>query len=189
MAFRLIFTVLTAALLSACAAAPGPVSYLLDTEARPTGALSGDVIGLREIELPLYARRTQIAVLGPGGEATLNEDNRWAEEPPRAASRQVAPILAAQLRRPVVVEPWPQGVSPKLRVDIDVDYFIGALGGDIQLGGQYRLVRAAAPSDARILTFEYVEALNGETFADLVKGHNRALTRLAEDIARELAIR
>ena len=100
MAFRLIFALLTAALLSACAPAPGPVSYLLDAEARPTGALSGEPIGLREIELPLYARRAQIAVLGAGGEITLNEDNRWAEEPPRAASRQVARILAAKLNRP-----------------------------------------------------------------------------------------
>ena len=187
MVYRLILTVLTAAILAACAPAPGPVSYLLDAEARPTGALSGQPIGLREIDLPLYARRAQIAVLGAGGEVTLNEENRWAEEPPRAASRQVARILAAQLSRPVVVEPWPQGVSPKVRVDIDVDYFIGALGGDVRLGGQYRLVRAAAPSDAQIKTFEYVERLNAEGFSELVKGHSRALTRLAEEIARDLA--
>ncbi len=187
MACRLILTALTAALLAACAPAPGPVSYLLDAEARPTGALRGQPIGLREIDLPLYARRAQIAVLGPGGEVTLNEENRWAEEPPRAASRQVARSLAAQLSRPVVVEPWPQGVSPKVRVDIDVDYFIGAPGGDVRLGGQYRLVRAAAPSDAEIRTFEYVERLNTEGFAELVKGHSRALTRLAEEIARDLA--
>lgn len=191
MAFRLILTLLkaglTAAILAACAPAPGPVSYLLDAEARPTGALTGEPIGLREIDLPLYARRAQIAVLGAGGEVTLNEDNRWAEEPPRAASRQVARILAAKLNRPVVVEPFPQGVSPKVRVDIDVDYFIGSLGGDVRLGGQYRLVSAAAPSDAEITTFEYVEALAGDGFAALVKGHSAALTRLADDIAGGLA--
>lgn len=191
MAFRLILVVLkaglTAAMLSACAPTPGPVSYLLDAEVRPTGALSGEPIGLREIELPLYARRAQIAVLGDGGEVTLNEDNRWAEEPPRAASRQVARILAAQLNRPVVVEPWPQGVSPKVRVDIDVDYFIGSLGGAVRLGGQYRLVRAASPSNAEITTFEYEEALAGDGFAALVKGHSQALTRLADDIAKALS--
>lgn len=187
MRIRLIFTSLIAVLLAACAPAPGPVSYLLDAEARPTGALSGEPIGLREIELPLYARRAQIAVLGEGGEVTLNEDNRWAEEPPRAASRQVARILAAQLSRPVVVEPWPQGVRPTVRVDIDVDYFIGALGDEVRLGGQYRLVSATAPSDAQIRTFEYVEALNADGFAELVKGHSRALENLANDIARDLA--
>ncbi len=187
MALRLIFALVTSAVLAACAPAPGPVSYLLDAEARPTGALSGEPIGLREIDLPLYARRAQIAVLGEGGEITLNEENRWAEEPPRAASRQVARILAARLNRPVVVEPWPQGVSPRVRVDIDVDYFIGALGGDVRLGGQYRLVRAAAPSDAQITTFDYVEPLAAEGFAELVKGHSRALTRLADEIASDLA--
>ena len=187
MPIRLILVALTAALLTACAAAPGPVSYLLDAEARPTGVLSGEPLGLREIELPLYARRAQIAVLGPGGEVTLNEENRWAEEPPRAASRQVARIIAAQLGRPVVVEPWPQGVSPKVRVDIDVDYFIGSLGGDVRLGGQYRLVRAAAPADAQIRTFDYLEPLRADGFAELVRGHSRALQRLAEEIARDLA--
>ncbi len=187
MPIRLIFAALAAAILSACAPAPGPVSYLLDAEARPTGAISGEPLGLREIELPLYARRAQIAVLGVGGEVTLDENNRWAEEPPRAASRQVARIIAAQLSRPVVVEPWPQGVSPKVRVDIDVDYLIGSLGGEVRLGGQYRLVRAASPSDAQIRTFEYVEPLSANGFAELVKGHNRALTRLAEEIARDLA--
>ena len=187
MAHRLIFAFLTAILMAACAPAPGPVSYLLDAEARPTGALSGAPIGLREIELPLYARRAQIAVLGAGGEITLNEDNRWAEEPPRAASRQVARILAARLNRPVVVEPWPQGVSPKVWVDIDIDYFIGALGGEVRLGGQYRLVRAASPSDAQITTFDFNEPLAAEGFAELVKGHSRALTRLADEIAADLA--
>ena len=187
MPIRLIFAILTATLVAACAPAPGPVSYLLDAEARPTGAISGAPIGLREIKLPLYARRAQIAVLGEGGEVTLNEDHRWAEEPPRASSRQVARIIAAQLSRPVVVEPWPPGVSPKVRVDIDVDYLIGSLGGEVRLGGQYRLVRTAAPSDAQIRTFEYVEPLGAEGFAELVKGHSRALTRLAEEIARDLA--
>lgn len=186
MAFRLILTLLTAVTLTACALAPGPVSYLLDAEARPTGALSGEPIGLREIDLPLYARRAQIAVLGAGGEITLNEENRWAEEPARAASRQVARSLAAKLNRPVVVEPWPQGVSPEVRVDIDVDYFIGSLGGEVRLGGQYRLVQAASPSSAEITTFEYVEALAADGFAALVKGHSQALTRLADDIARDL---
>lgn len=187
MPIRLIFALMAAAALTACAPAPGPVSYLLDAEARPTGALSGEPIGMREIDLPLYARRAQIAVLGPGGEVTLNEDNRWAEEPPRAASRQVARILAAQLNRPVVVEPWPQGIAPKVRITIEVDYFIGALGAEVRLGGQYRLVRAAAPSDAQVRTFEYVEPLGADGFAELVRGHNRALTRLAEEIARDLA--
>ncbi len=187
MRIRLIFTVLIAVLLSACAPAPGPVSYLLDAEAHPTGVLSGELIGLREIDLPLYARRPQIAVLGAGGEVTLNEDNRWAEEPPRAASRHVARVLAARLNRPVVIEPWPQGVSPKVRVDIDVDYFIGSLGGELRLGGQYRLVQATAPSDAQIRSFDYVETLEGEGFGALVKGHSRALSRLSEEIARDLA--
>lgn len=172
---------------AACAPTQDPVSYLLDAQARPTGALSGPPLGLREITLPLYARRAQIAVLGTGGEVTLSDNHKWAEEPPRAASRQVARILAAELQRPVVIEPWPRGVTPTRRVDIDVDYFIGSLGGDLRLGGQYRLVEAANPSAAAITTFEYTETLGAPTYAAFVAGHSRALSRLAEDIAREIA--
>ena len=87
----------------------------------------------------------------------------------------------------MVVEPWPQGVRPKVRVDIDVDYFIGSLGGEVRLGGQYRLVRAATPSDAEITSFEYVEPLATDGFEALVKGHSAALSRLADDVAEGLS--
>lgn len=78
-------------------------------------------------------------------------------------------------------------MTPTRRVDIDVDYFIGSLGGDLRLGGQYRLVEATTPSAAAITTFDYTETLDAPTYAALVAGHSLALNRLAEDIAQELA--
>ncbi len=91
------------------------------------------------------------------------------------------------LQRHIVIEPWPRGVTPTRRVDIDVDYFIGSLGGDLRLGGQYQLVEATTPSAAAITTFDYTETLDAPTYAALVAGHSLALNRLAEDIAQELA--
>lgn len=182
----IILASLVLALAAGCAPSPGPAFYLLEPAARPTGVVSGPVVGLREIALPLYARRAQIAVLGPGGEITLSDDHRWAEEPPRAASRQIARDLSARLNRPVVVEPWPEGAAPETRVDVEVDVFVGALGGEVRLAGQYRLVDPARPEAAALHWFELSEPVADDTFGALVAAHRRALSALAATIAADL---
>lgn len=175
------------ALLAACAAAPEPVSYILDADPPTAGALTGPEIGMREVELPLYARRPQIATVGADGAISLSDLHRWAEEPPRAASRLMARSLAATLARPVAIEPWPPGVAPTVLVDVDVDYMIGALDGDLRLGGQYRLIAPGAAAAAVTRAFDLAEPLAGEGYPALVGAHDRALTALADMIAGDLA--
>lgn len=174
------------AAVAACTTAPEPVSYILEAEARPVGAVSGPALGLREVDLPLYARRSQIATLGARGEITLSDFHLWAEEQPRAVSRLVARSLAAALGRPVAVEPWPPGVAPEGLVDVDVDVLIGSLGGEVRLGGEYRVIapdgRMAAASG-----FEIVEPLRDDSYGALVAGHADALGALADRVAADMA--
>lgn len=183
---RLIAVLLSAAL-AACAATQEPASYLLEAapRAQPAGPLDGPALGLREVELPLYARRPQMATIGPGGEVSSSDLHRWAEEPPRAASRLIARALSASLARPVVVEPWPPGVAPAALVDVDVDYLIGALGGELRLGGQYRLTGVDGSGGAA-RPFDMREPVAGETYGALAAAHGRALDALADLVAADL---
>ena len=168
--------------LSGCAAEQEPAYYLLAARAdsgattAPQSTASG-VIGLRELAMPLYVRRTQIASVGPDGAVSLSDDHRWAEETPRSASRVVARSLSALTGRPVVIEPWPVGVDPAYRVDIEVDYFAGRLGGELRLEGQYRIVRADG-SAGTTNTFALTETSTGPGYDALVESHKRALGSL-----------
>ena len=116
---------------------------------------------------------------------TLSDDHRWAEEPPRGASRVVARALTALTGRTVVIEPWSPGVTPTVRVDIEVDYFAGALGGDLRLEGQYRIVPpGGGPVTAK--SFTLVETAAGEGYGALVDSHKRALEALGRLVAEDL---
>ena len=176
--------------LSACAAEQEPAYYLLaaradaGAEASPQSTAKG-VIGLRELAMPLYVRRTQIASVGPDGAVSLSDDHRWAEETPRSASRVVARALSGLTGRPVVIEPWPIGVEPEFRVDIEVDYFAGRLGGELRFEGQYRIVPASgAPGITN--TFALTETSAGPGYDALVESHRHALEALTRIIAAQV---
>ena len=182
-AAAILLMLLPALFLGACAGESEPVYHLLAPTGPTPAAGTGQVIGLREIALPRYARRAQIAVLGEGGAITLSDTHRWAEEPPRAASRLVARTLAGALGQPVVVEPWPGGAAPALLVEVEVDYFIGAIGGELRLSGQIRVRAPSRGGASRIHPFDLSEPVGPDGFTDLVASHARALARLAAIIA------
>lgn len=175
--------------LAACSATPEPRFYLLGGGELPAAApapRAERVIGLREIALPLYARRAQIPVLEADGAIAVSDLHRWAEEPPRAVSRLVARTVAAETGATVVVEPWGTEIVPDLRVDIAADYLIGALGGELRLDGEVRLFRRGDPGSAITRPFAIREPLGGESHADLVDAHARALTALGRLVAADL---
>lgn len=186
---RLLSGLLLGVALLGCAEDPGPAYYLLVPEGEASRAdpaqPARNVIGLRELALPLYARRTQIATVGPGGAVTLSEEHRWAEEVPRASTRVVARTLTDLVGRTVFIEPWPQGTEPTVRVDIEVDYFAGRLDGELRFEGQYRIVPANG-GEARASRFALTEQATGEGYEALVDSHRRALVELARIIAEEL---
>lgn len=176
--------------LAACTQVTEPTFYLLETAGpKPTTApttSAGDVIGLREIDLPLYARRPQIPVLAPDGSVSVSDAHRWAEEPARATTRLIARRISASLGRPLVVEPWPPEIVPRARVDVEIDYVIGSLGGVFRLEGQYRSFATGSPSSAVTTPFALEEPVTGPSHADLVAAQSRALTALADAIAAVL---
>ncbi len=183
------FIPLLALLLAACAAAApeGPNFYLLDAPL-PEAAPASDAaeVGLRELALPLYARRPQMAVATESGALLVSDDHRWAEEPARAATRLVARALAARRGAPVYADPWPQGARPEIVATVEVDRFVGALGGEIALEGQITLARLAARNRAETATFSIRAPVAGQDHAALAAAYGAALDELAAELARRL---
>lgn len=181
-----VFALLTAA----CASAPEQRQYLLDAPTAATTPLSAPkeltALGLREIAFPLYARRAQIASRGVDGAITATDDFRWAEEPARASTRLVARILAERLSKPTYVEPWPQGATPDVIATIEVDRFIGSLGGEVVLEGQATVATPGHNVERRTTRFALTEPVSGPTHADLARAYGAALARLSDVVGGAL---
>lgn len=181
---------LFALLLAACASpSAGPTLYLLEA---PAGADQGAPqivrsVGLREIALPLYARRPQIARLDGSGAVIAADDQRWAEDPPRAATRLVARTLAKRAGAPVYAEPWAGGAAPELIVEAEVDRFLGALGGELRLEGQMTVYRAGAAGPRKTAPFAISVPASGPGYGALAAAHGAALAQLADRMAEALA--
>lgn len=171
-----------------CADALGPSYYLLEAPgAAAPAATAGPVLGLREIALPLYARRPQMAVREVTGEVQLSDNHRWAEEPPRAATRLLARLLSNRTGRAIAIEPWSIDIDPKTLVQVEADYLIGSLAGEIRFSGQVRIIDRSGQRVVRIEPFE-ITAPVGETHANLAAAHGVAVAALADHIAELLGL-
>lgn len=184
---RLAIAAILAALVAACAAPGAPKQYLLTAPVGASGAFSLPAIGLREIALPLYARRPQIASQDAEGALSASDDHRWADDPPRAATRLIARRLTAIGGGAVFQEPWPLSASPDTIVAIEVDRFIGALGGDVVLEGVVLVTDAAGRRRPATRPFRIETPTNGEDHAALADAYGAALASLAEELAAFLA--
>jgi len=176
------------AALGACAATPDPTYYLLPSPEVSAGApYSGGTIAVRELALPLYARAQQVASLAEDGSVVLSDDHRWADEPARASTRTFVSALKQSTGAPIVAEPWPASVSPAIRIDVAVDRLIGDIGGgEVEFTGQYRIVRSG-DGDGDQDSFSYRIPASGPGYKALAAAHSKAITRLAQDIAKRIA--
>lgn len=174
-----------AATLAACAPPVEQRQHLLEAPAAaasPAGAAL-PAVGLRELALPLYARRPQMATLGADGAISSSDDHRWAEDTPRAATRLVARWLQARGGGEVYIEPWPQGFAPALIVNVEVDKMIGALGGTVDLTGEIIVARRTARDRPASVPFTISVAAEGEDHGALARAYGAALAMLADRIA------
>lgn len=188
-------TVLAPLLLAACAAGPTPDrSYLLEAPplaVAPAPVAGAAPVGLRELALPLYARRPQIAAEDEAGRVAASDAHRWAEDPPRAATRLVARRLAALRGGDVFADPWPQGAAPEIVATIEIDRLLGAPGGEARLDGQLTLAcaRARDRRETRPFALRVPVAESGEPEgrAALAEAYGAALAALAGETATALA--
>ena len=184
---RFVFAAILAASVTACAAPGAPKQYLLTAPEAASGAVALPTIGLREIALPLYARRPQIAAQEAGGAVSASDDHRWADDPPRAATRLIARCLTAIGGGAVFQEPWPQSAAPGVIVAVEVDRFIGALGGDVVLEGVLIATDPTGKQRPATRPFLIEAPATGDDHGALAAAYGAALATLAEELAAFLA--
>ena len=189
--FRILPVLTVAALLLAACATGGAeqTRYYLLPKPKPVERVvfAGDTVALRELDLPLYARAAEIAFLDANGAVSLADEDRWADEPARAATRALAGSLRDSLGTPVVVEPWGRAVEPVLRIDVVVDRFIGALGGEVTLVGDFQIVSLDDRKTVSAQGFDIAVPTGGADYDALIAAHSAALARLSDEIV--IAIR
>lgn len=176
-------------LAAACAAPPGPALYLLEAPAPASAqpaAASRLSVGVREVSLPLYARRQQIAARDETGALLSADAHRWAEEPPRAMTRLLARRLAESRGAPAYVDPWPQGAEPDLIATVEVDQFLGQLGGELTLEGQFIIAGAGRRDGAAAQSFSISVPVEGSDYPALVAAYGKATSDLADRLATAL---
>jgi len=182
---RTLYLLAAAALPGACATvADAPTRYYLLPKPTPVERVvfSDDTVALRELDLPLYARAAEIAYLDANGAVTLADEDRWADEPARAATRALAGSLRESLGAPVVVEPWGRAVQPVLRIDVVVDRFVGRLGGEMALTGDFQIVRLDDRKTVSAQGFDITVTAPGEGFDALTRAYSDALAKLSDEI-------
>lgn len=175
-------------LAAACSSPVGPYFYLLEA---PAGAAQATApsrlsVGVREIGLPLYARRPQMAVRDETGAIVSIDEHRWADDPPHAATRLVARRLATLRGAPAYVDPWPQGAEPDLIATVEVDRFLGALGGEVAFDGQYTVADVDRREGAVTRPFAISVPVQGSDYAALAAAYGEALSNLADILAEAL---
>ncbi len=179
---------MTLALLAGCA---GPPDTLLLLE--PAGAvtpLSSPVrsIEVREMSLPYYAEREQVAVRAGDGSVVVSDEVLWADLPPRALTLRVVETLAQVLpEADVAAEPWPLLSPADLRVEIQVASLIGTPGGNLELTGQYFVVSDGRGSVEDAFGFAISEDVRGDSLADVASAQTKAVETLALLIGESVA--
>jgi len=187
---RMVHSLVLAGLLAGCASgAAEETRYYLLPKPKPAERVvfAGDTVALRELDLPRYARVAEIAYLDANGAVVLADEDRWADEPARAATRALASSLRESLDTPVVVEPWGRSVEPVLRIDVVVDRFVGTPGGNVDLSGDFQIVRLDDRKTVSAQGFDIAAPTGAVGFDALTRAHSAALARLSDEIT--IAIR
>ncbi|QPH52220.1 PqiC family protein [Pontivivens ytuae] len=179
---------MTLALLAGCGGAPDTLLLL-----EPAGAvtpLSSPVrsIEVREMSLPYYAEREEVAIRAGDGSVVVSDQVLWADLPSRALTLRVVETLGRVLpEADVAAEPWPLLSPPDLRVEVQVASLIGTPGGALELAGQYFIVSDGRGSVEEAVTFAISEEVRGDSLADVAAAQTRASEKLALLIGESVA--
>lgn len=172
--------------LSACGNNPAQV---LVTPATPEIRLRPIVSSLevRDISLPLYAASDSPVLLDADGTLLEIKNTVWADTPERALTLQLAGDLGAITGARVAAEPWPFAASPAAQVTVRVERFLGQAGGQFRMTGQYAIAPVDSGLSDRSGRFDIAVPMVGDSAGALASAQGRAVSQLAETIARRIA--
>ena len=168
-------------LLSACIGTSRPARFY-NLQAENIGAYSNAAvradIGVREVKIPDYLDKPQIATLKSGGvEVDISELNRWSESLSTMIQRVVADDLGYNLPKAVV--------KPRVSAREDFKYLLQIEIG--QLDGSWNKTIADASGKLLVQQKSSLSVPLGDGYDDLVRAESRLLAELSAQIAPAFA--
>ncbi|QDY70106.1 PqiC family protein [Qingshengfaniella alkalisoli] len=144
-------------------------------------------IEVRDVSIPRYAAADEIAVLEPDGAIRAIKDTSWADDPQRAVTMALARDLGAITGARVAAEPWPFGELPSAQLTVRVDHMLAGLDGNLRMTGQYIVAPVAVQMTDRSDRFDITIPVEEATPVAVARAQGKAVTQLAEIIARKIA--
>lgn len=181
---------LTGLAAAGCGATPEKRYLLAPAASQPEQEVRARLIGLREADLPAYARDERIYRQGVDGVLAEEGDARWADAPERFVTQHLARGIDGAVSADVVAEPWPPGARPDLTVEVVFDRLLADADGVVAAAGQLRLsVERSRRRALKLAPFDLkASGPAGAVGAAQVTGAYAAvLDRLAAQIADEVA--
>lgn len=190
-----ILPLLLIALLAGCAGGGAELRYyLIDPVSLPRlpGAESGLSVQIRDLDVPRYLERFQIASRGPGNRIVYALNHQWGEPLHKNLLRTLATHLGRSLGTVDVATPLSRLASPPdVRVRVHIERFERGVDGRMQLHARWQLVDGA---DGRVRHTDRVElvadrAVAAGDYSALVAAMQVQFADLSERIAESIVAR
>lgn len=164
--------------------------YTLNTPPPPAAQSSatGPIIVIGPVTLPDLVDRPQLVLRTSDNQVSISDTHRWAQSLKRAVAQAVAENLAREIN-PSRVQLLGQSLSDEadLRIAIDILRFESTLGVQTTIEAKWT-VRAKNASKPFSAQRKVHETVTGNTHADLIAAHSRAITQLSHAIALTLQV-
>lgn len=176
-------------LLSACIGTSRPAKFY-NLQSENIGAYNNEavraVIGVREVTIPDYLDKPQIATLKSGGvEVNISELHRWSESLSTMIQRVVADDLSYNLPKAVVKPQVSARESFKYLLQIEIGQFDGSWDKTANLEAWWSITDAAGKVLAQQKSSLSIPLGGG--YDDLVRAESRLLAELSAQIAQAFA--
>lgn len=182
---RILQTISISTVLGACASAPEPMLYVLDSAAPNNDKAASDIlIGLNEVRLPSYARDQKITSLDGRNRVIKDGDHRWASPPEEAVTNKLAATLEDETGARVLVRPIPSGLSTDYNLTVSLDAMLRGQAGEAIVRGQYVIV--GLEDSFHLDRFEFSIAPDSQDYDGFMRGVSVALENLCAQIDDEL---
>lgn len=178
-----------------CVTKPSPPTsfYMLDPLARVSTNIPAEareqtaVIAVETVRIPAYLDRNQIVTSLDDIEVRLADFNHWAEPLSDSLTRVIAENLSRILSGDSA-EAFPAAgsIPYQYSVDLEIMRLDGKMNDQATLTARWAIF---GPDDGELIHLrksEYREAVNGDSYKDLVLAYSRAVEKLCRDIAEVL---
>jgi len=146
-------------------------------------------LGLGPLTLPEIYDRPQIVTRGEANRITLAEYDRWGGDLNKDLGRALAGNLMSRLNTDRIVPfPWPRRYDPDFQVTVRLFRFDGVLGSNAALEGIWRILDAHKGCELVADRFSITEATDGPGYPALVTAMSRAVAKLSQAIAEQVAV-